>query len=295
MVPAGSVISGAFLAVFISLRLWAGVCADYNDPKEEARIPEVAVSPQMQSRERKTEVPALDLPPPFHVVRLREMGDAFAHAKAIAAEEGAGTVVHVGRFDLAEFAVVFEPEEPLQVARAVFYAGMVALRDALAAHAPPERTITFTWPDAIHVEGGLVGGGRLGWPTQAAETAPPEWLVFGASIRTVAMGDKDAGLRPLAAALDEEGFDDLGSGRLVESFTRHLMVALDAWRTGEFATVTREFLHRLTTEKVAMPSLDRNGDLLVRWRGQQEPDRHVLASALATPTWLDPKTGAPRS
>jgi hypothetical protein len=232
----------------------------------------------MQSRERKTEVPELDLPPPFHVVRLREMGDAFAHAKAIAAEEGAGTVVHVGRFDLA-----------------VFYAGMVALRDALAAHAPPERTITFTWPDGIHVEGGLVGGGRLAWPAQAVETAPPEWLVFGASIRTVAMGETEAGLRPLAAALDEEGFDDLGSGRLVESFARHLMVALDAWRTGEFASVTREFLHRLTTEKGAMPTLDRNGDLLVRWRGQQEPDRHVLASALATPTWLDAKTGAPRS
>jgi hypothetical protein len=250
---------------------------------------------QMQSRERKIEVSALDLPPPFRVVRLREMGDAFEHAKAIAAEEGAGTVVHVGRFDLAEFAVVLEPDEPLQVARRVFYAGMVALRDALAAQAPPERTITFTWPDAIHVEGGLVGGGRLGWPTRAAETVTPEWLVFGASIRTVAMGEKDAGLRPLAAALDEEGFDDLGSGRLVENFTRHLMVALDAWRTGEFTTVTREFLHHLTTEKGAIPALDRNGDLLVRWRGQQEPGRHVLASALATPTWLDSKTGAPYS
>lgn len=249
----------------------------------------------MQTRVRKLGGPDLDLPPPFRAVRLREVGDAFGHAKAIAAEEGAGTVVHVGRFDLAEFAVVLEPEEPLQIARGVFYAGMVALRDALAAHAPPERPITFAWPDAIHVDGGLVGGGRLGWPAQAEETAPPEWLVFGGCIRTVAMGEKDAGLRPLAAALDEEGFDDLESGGLVESFARHLMVALDAWRTGEFATVTREFLHRLTTEKGAMPTLDGNGDLLVRWRGQQAPDRHALASALATPTWLDPKTGAPRS
>jgi hypothetical protein len=253
------------------------------------------VSPQMQSRERKIDVPALDLPPLFSLVRLREVGDAFKHAKAIAAEAGAGTVVLVGRFDLAEFAVVLEPEEPLQMARRVFYAGMVALRDALVAHAPPERPITFTWPDAIHVDNGLVGGGRLGWPTRMAETEPPQWLVFGASIRTVAVGAGEAGLRPLATALDEEGFDDLGAGRLLESFTRHLMVALDAWRTGEFATVTREFLHHLTVEKGAIPTLDRNGDMLVRWRGQQEPDRHVLASALATPTWLDPKTGVPRS
>ena len=97
----------------------------------------------------------------------------------------------------------------------------------------------FAWPDAIHVDGGLIGGGRLAWPADAAETEPPDWLVFGASIRTVAMGEEEAGLRPLATALDEEGFDDLGSGRLVESFARHLMVALDAWRADEFATVTR--------------------------------------------------------
>ena len=44
---------------------------------------------------------------------LREVGDALAHATAIAAEEGAGTLVYVGRFDLAEFAVVLEPDEPL--------------------------------------------------------------------------------------------------------------------------------------------------------------------------------------
>jgi hypothetical protein len=78
---------------------------------------------------------ARDLPPPFQLVTLREVGDAFAHAQAIAPEQGAGTLVHVGRFDLSEFAVVLEPEEPLASARRVFYAGMVALRDALLAHA----------------------------------------------------------------------------------------------------------------------------------------------------------------
>jgi Biotin/lipoate A/B protein ligase family len=57
--------------------------------------------------------PALDLPPPFRLVTLREVGDAMVHATEIAAAEGAGTLVHVGRFDLAEFAVVLEPDEPL--------------------------------------------------------------------------------------------------------------------------------------------------------------------------------------
>jgi len=249
----------------------------------------------MQSRTRTSPVPALDLPPPFRLVTLREVGDAFAHAKAIAAEAGAGTLVHVGRFDLVEFAVVLEPEEPLRTARRAFFAGMVALRDALSAHAPPERPITFAWPDAIHVDGGLIGGGRLVWPEGAAETEPPEWLVFGASVRTVAMGEKEAGLRPLVAALEEEGFDDLGSGRLVEGFARHLMVAVDAWQTNEFATVTRTYLHHLTLDKGATPALDSNGDLLVRWRGQKEPDRRDLAAALAVPSWLDPATGGPHA
>src|SRR6266705_6701188 len=141
--------------------------------------------------------PALDLPHPYRLVTLREVGDAFAHACSIAADEGAGTLVYVGRFDLAEFAVVLEPDEPLGMARRAFCAGMTALADALAAHAPPEKPITIDWPDAIRIDGGLVGGGRLAWPQGASEDDPPDWLVFGAMIRTVSMGEGEPGLNPL--------------------------------------------------------------------------------------------------
>src|SRR3546814_14434789 len=85
----------------------------------------------------------LDVPPPYDVVTLREVGDAFAHACAIAGESGAGTLVWVGRYDLAEFAVVLEPEETLAEARRAFYVGMNALADALSFHAPPERPVEF--------------------------------------------------------------------------------------------------------------------------------------------------------
>ena len=105
----------------------------------------------------------------------------------------------------------------------------------------------------------------------------------------------DAGLRPLATTLAEEGFDDTGSGRLVESFARHLMVALDAWRANEFVTITRSYLENMKLDKGAIPSLDAKGDLLIRWRGQAEPDRHDLATALGTSSWLDFATGAPRT
>jgi len=58
------------------------------------------------SRIHKPYARTLDLPPPFRLVMLRDVGDAFAHACAHAAELGAGTLVFVGRFDVAEFAVV---------------------------------------------------------------------------------------------------------------------------------------------------------------------------------------------
>jgi biotin-(acetyl-CoA carboxylase) ligase len=237
---------------------------------------------------------ALELPPAYRLVTLREVGDAFAHAQAIAVQEGAGTLVYVGRFDLAEFAVVLEPDEPLRTARRAFYAGCAALADALAVYAPPEKPIELAWPDAIHVDKGLVGGARLAWSAGADEDATADWLVFGAMIRMVGMGEEEAGLYPLSAALAEEGFDDAGSGRLVESFARHLMVALDAWNEKGFGEVAKSYLPRLTAEKGVRREIADNGDLLVRHVGKAEVERRALAPALAKPSWLDPQTGGPR-
>jgi Biotin/lipoate A/B protein ligase family len=236
----------------------------------------------------------LDLPPVFRLLTLREVGDAFAHAVAVASREGAGTLVYVGRFDLAEFAVVLEPDEPLRTARRAFYAGCAALADALAVFAPPEKPIEFSWPGAIHVDKGLVGGARLAWPEGADENAPAGWLVFGAMIRTVGLGEEEPGLRALAAALAEEGFDDAGSGRLVESFARHLMVTIDAWTEKGFAEVSKGYLPRLVPEKGTWREIDENGDLLVRRIGIAEVERRPLVPALAAPEWLDPQTGGPR-
>jgi biotin-(acetyl-CoA carboxylase) ligase len=236
----------------------------------------------------------LDLPPGFDLITLRESGDAFAHAQKIAAEAGAGTVIHVGRFDLAEFAVVLEPDEPLRTARRALYAGCVALADALAAFAPPERPIDFIWPNTVRVDGGSVGGVQFAWPPGADESARPDWLVFGAMIRTVALGEHQPGLRPLGAALEEEGFEDVGSGRLVESFTRHLMTAVDTWQEQGFAAIARDYLTRLPPENGVRREIAENGDLLI-WRASKtEAERCALLPALVRPTWRNPATGGPR-
>jgi biotin-(acetyl-CoA carboxylase) ligase len=248
-----------------------------------------------RSRSRAPLAPKIALPPPFTLITLREVGDAFAHAIGIAAEQGAGTLVYVGRFDLAEFAVVLEPDEPLRTARRAFYAGMAALADALLAFAPPEKPVTIDWPYSVRVDGGLIGGGRLAWPRGASEEQPPPWLVFGAMIRTVSMTDSEPGLHPLTAALAEEGFDDFGSDQLVESFARHLMVHVDAWKEHGFGAVAREYIRRLSPEPGVRRDIDDNGDLISRHVGKTGTERQKFLPALENPSWLDPSTKGPRS
>ncbi|MBV8133414.1 MAG: biotin/lipoate--protein ligase family protein [Alphaproteobacteria bacterium] len=234
----------------------------------------------------------LDLPPPFRLVVLREVGDAFAHACVHAAELGAGTLVFVGRFDLAEFAVVLEPEEPLASARRAFYVCMAALGDALAARAPPEKPIVIEWPDAIYVDRGLIGGGRLAWP-DANEHKAPDWLVFGAAIRVVSPCPQQAGLHPLSTALAEESFGDVSADRVVEGFARHLMVAVDRWQEDGFTSIAREYISKLQPENGARYDIGENGDLAVRRVGGTVEHR-LLLPVLKMPSWLDPRTGGPR-
>src|ERR1700720_3760470 len=135
----------------------------------------------------------LDLPPGYALVPLREFGDAIVHGCAIAADAGAGTLVWVRRYDLVEFAVVLQPDEPLLSARRAFLAGMNAVADALAAPCPPERGVSFGWAEAILFDGGLLGGARLGWPADCAEDEVPAWLVFGVILRAAEMAHVEEG------------------------------------------------------------------------------------------------------
>ncbi len=235
---------------------------------------------------------ALDLPPPFRLVALRESGDAFAHATSHARELGAGSLVFVGRFDLAEFAVVLEPEEPLAQARCSFYAGMGALADVLSALAPPETPIAIEWPDAVEIDRGLVGGGRLAWPKGADEDEVPDWLVFGAMIRLVWMRAEGTA-HPRATALAEEGFGIIDAGRLAEGFARHLMAAIDRWQEGDLATIAQDYLVRLRPARGVRRTIDANGNLRIERPGEPA-ECLALRAALAVPSWLDPDAGEPR-
>lgn len=236
----------------------------------------------------------LDLPPGYTLVALRELGDAFAHARGIAAEAGAGTLVWVRRYDLVEFAVVLEPDEPLVSARRAFLAGMNALADAIAVHCPPEREIGFDWPDAVRFDGGLLGGGRLAWPDGCAEDEVPDWLVFGVILRAAAMSHVPEMQAAAGVSLLSEGFEMVDTNAIIESFSRHLMTAFDRWKERGFEAIARDYLERLPGSKAGeRRGIDGNGDLLVRLPAGA-PERMGLVEALARTGWYDPQARGPK-
>lgn len=235
----------------------------------------------------------LNLPPGFSEVLLREAGDAFDHACQIAARNGAGTLVWVGRYDVVEFAVVLEPDEPLVSARRAVYAGMIALADAIASYCPPERQIEFGWPTNLRFDGALMGGGRLGWPATCAEDQVPDWLVFGVQLRAQRFDVSEAGFKPQSTALFEEGFEVGATHLLIESFCRHLMAAFDIWDESGFVAITSSYFERLPKVGKDMRGIDSNGDLLLT-DGNLPQRRVALLSKLGQPDWLDPATGMPK-
>ena len=238
----------------------------------------------------------LDLPPGYTLVALRELGDAFAHGREIAASSGAGTLVWVRRYDLVEFAVVLEPDEPLSSARRAFFAGMNALGDAIAAHCPPERDVNFEWPDAIRFDGGLLGGARLGWPADCAEDAVPEWLVFGVILRAADMAHIEEVQAASGVSMLGEGFEMVDTDAIIESFSRHLMTAFDRWNERGFEAIARDYLERLPRRGDGeRRAIDVNGDLLVRHAtGKAPPERTSLLDALARAGWYDPHARGPK-
>jgi hypothetical protein len=251
--------------------------------------------PSSMSRLRDVEQ-TLDLPPGYTLVALRELGDAFAHGCDIAAKVGAGTLVWVRRYDLVEFAVVLEPDEPLVSGRRAFFAGMNAVADAIAAHCPPEREVSFNWPDAIRFDGGLLGGGRLGWPKDCAEDDIPAWLVFGVILRAADMAHIDEVQAAAGVSLLGEGFEMIDIEAIIGSFARHLMTAFDRWNERGFDAIARDYLERLPKRAPGeRRGIDLNGDLLVRPpAGGRPPARSRLVDALAEVAWYDPRERGPK-
>ena len=240
------------------------------------------IAPALRSPE-----PGFALPPGFTFVGPRAGVAVHDFACEITPHLGAGTLTGRAGEHVVELAVVLEPEEPLRAARRAVLVCMAALADAVGAWAPPEKPVTAAYPDILAFDGGRIGGGRLGSPSNCDEDDVPDWLVFSAMIIASKQHAGDPGLTPDTTALDEEGFEPEASDGIVEAFARYLLLGFDAVRDRGFEMWSEAYLRRVVGSEGAR--LDAAGDF---WTGGG--DRIELAPVLAEMSWFDAQTGAPR-
>ncbi|WP_019905158.1 biotin/lipoate--protein ligase family protein [Methylobacterium sp. 77] len=236
-----------------------------------------------------TAPPKLALPPVFSLLVSAGPTSAF-DAACRHASSGEATGLLVWRRDAAilDLAVILAPDEPLATARRAFFAGIVALAEAIGAHGPPEIPVTFDWPDTVRFDGARLGGGRLGWPATCGEGDVPDWLVFSTMIIASKAQAGDPGLTPDSTSLANEGFaQDDDHASVVESFARHLMKAFALWEEDGFEAIERRYLSRLV-DGGRSARIDRNGDLI-----DDDGTRRSLVSGLAGMSWRDPLTDEP--
>jgi hypothetical protein len=233
---------------------------------------------------------ALQLPPGLSHVSPPDGDGAFTFAMRNAEALGAGTLVWAPDPEQIELAVVLEPEEPLRTARRAFLLGMSALVDALASAAPPDKSLTVDWPDVIRFDGARIGGGRLGWPSDASEDAVPPFLVFGGSLIMSKAGAGDPGLTPETTSLEEEAFEPGSDVTIVEAFARYLLRAVHASQGGTLSEAIAGLLSRLRRTETGRLAVDDCGNLVA----DRGPVIQELVPALDEPSWLDPRTGKVR-
>lgn len=184
----------------------------------------------------------LRLPPPYTLVRAKG-ADVLEEAAALAPDMGAGTLVLHQAPGLLAFAVVLEPEEPLEQAQMAFILGMTALGDALAAHCPPERPVRFVWPDELRYDKARLGGGRFRLAPDSAPGKVPEWMVFAAEL----IADRDhlehPGAFPDSLSLKEDEFDPPEA--ILSTFASYMMLYFDRWAHDGLESVTNRYLVRI--------------------------------------------------
>ena len=153
-----------------------------------------------------------------------------------------------------------------------FYAGWPRWPMRSPATRHPTSRSRSTGRRCRRVDGGLVGGARLGLARRCARRTSrrPGWC-SARMIRTVSMGEDEPGLRPLSSALDEEGFDEsrfrpAGRELRAPSHGRDRRLAGKGLRRGGAGAICSGSRRRRKAASGA--SIDDNGDLLIRRAGQ---------------------------
>lgn len=230
----------------------------------------------------------LVLPPVYRPVGAPEGVGAFAHARDNAVALGAGAFVYRFTADLVDIAVVFEPEEPLESARRLLLLGADALAATLVATAPAGTAVAIAWPDAVTLNGAIVGGARLA----VVPAEPPDPVAAAIVLDLMVRLDTSAG-EPgqwrRGTTLAEEGVPALDVPAFAELLSAHVLSAVDRWLTDGFGPIGRSVLARLGPAGGPDLRLDEAGHL-VDGTGRRVADFPPMAE---TASWLDPATESP--
>ncbi|MBD3679428.1 MAG: DUF4444 domain-containing protein [Rhodobacteraceae bacterium] len=174
-------------------------------------------------------------------------GDPFALAVARAKEgTDAGLITHRVRPDRLAAAVVLAPETPLRDALAMVLAAMNGFADAFGALSPSEVACQFVWPGGIRINGARCGSFRAA----ASTTNPanePDWLVIGFEVPFFAEADAEPGDNPEETTLWDEGCSEIEPLRLLESWSRHLLVWIHEWEETGMSRLHEDWLGRAFT------------------------------------------------
>ena len=200
-------------------------------------------------------------------------------AKAIAAAtvgSDPGVIYHDTGGDGLRAAIILAPETPLSQAMPMVMVAASGFADALGALAPPEVGVHFLWPGGFRVNGARCGGLRAAASTTDAE-AEPDWLVIGLAVPFRFAEGEQPGEDPDRTVLIEEGCADVEPVRLLESWSRHLLVWMNTLLDGGMAKLHADWRARAfdigEEVSVALPSgtctgifvgLDEMGGMLLR-------------------------------
>ncbi len=211
---------------------------------------------------------------------------------AAAGQLGAGDTLWLQDDALVSLAIVLEPEVAMRKAAQMLPVAVVAAGDCIGALTPPQVAVHFRWPATLLVNGAVAGDCHLVAPDLGPEHLA-DWLVLGVTMRLAFApdpGDGDGpepGATPGITALAEEGCEDLTTGDVLESYSRHFLSWLDTWQSEGFGEVSDNWigraehadaigeLHHPTGSLAArVLTMDEDGSLIVK---PEQGDARALA------------------
>lgn len=173
---------------------------------------------------------APSFPPLFRGETAKGGVDPFAKAiSAAIVGTDPGLIIHQLEPERFRAAVILAPEAPLEDAMAMVFAAALGFADALGALAPPEVGVHLDWPGGLRVNGAKCGTLRAA-ASEAVPDKEPDWLVIGLDLPIF---PEDAavepGQTPETTSLVEEGCAQVAPTRLLESWSRHMLVWINRW------------------------------------------------------------------